>query len=208
MMPNLIRWEFKLLPQSDELDDMIRCILLCHECVRLEEKIIEKQEFKEDEYEAFSAVKSKKEIKKANTNRQRHVSTIEHSKYNIAGRSHDELVLLNLVEEKYESRFVSRIGSDIKISIRGQEENYKIIKIYEFTSGRKMMSVSVIRLTDNAIISFSKGADSVMTKLLNNKNYLEKNVIEDIEVYTSTGYRTLMFGKRYLTKEQAGLNVF
>jgi P-type E1-E2 ATPase len=136
------------------------------------------------------------------------VSTIESSKYNLAGRSHDELVLINLVEEKYESRFVSRIGSDIKISIRGQEENYKIIKIYEFTSGRKMMSVSVIRLKDNAIINFSKGADTVMINLLNNKNYLEKGVKEDCEVYKQSGYRTLMFGRRYLTREQAGLDVF
>lgn len=43
MMPNLIKWEFKKLPESPELDDMLRCILLCHECVRLEEKYTEKQ---------------------------------------------------------------------------------------------------------------------------------------------------------------------
>jgi len=101
----------------------------------------------------------------------------------LVGKSHDELVLINLVEDKYESRFVSRIGSDIKISIRGEEENYKIIKINEFSSGRKMMSVTVIRLRDNAILNFSKGADSVMTGLLNNKNYLEKNVVEELGVY-------------------------
>lgn len=119
MMPNLIHWEFKQLPPSLELDDMIRCILLCHECVRLEEKVIFKKDFEEEEYEAFSAVKSKKEIKKTLRAKERHVSTIETSKYNLAGKSHDELVLINLVEDKYESRFVSRIGSDIKIAIRG-----------------------------------------------------------------------------------------
>merc|ERR1712166_580570 len=112
------------------------------------------------------------------------------------------------VEAKYEAKFVSRVGSDIKISIRGHEESYKIIKIYEFNSNRKMMSVSLIRLADGVIINYAKGADSVMTNLLNNKNYLEKNVIEELESYTSTGYRTLMFGKRILTKELAGANVF
>lgn len=71
-----------------------------------------------------------------------------------------------------------------------------------------MMSVSLIRLSDNMIINYAKGADSVMTKLLNNRNYLEKNVIEELETYNATGYRTLMFGSRYLTKEQAGANVF
>lgn len=208
MMPNMIRWEFKELPESEMLDDMIRCILLCHECNRLEEKYTEKKEFEEEEYKAFEVVKSKKEIKKTIKARERHVSTVEHSTYNLTGRSHDELVLINLVEEKYKSRFVSRIGSNISISIRGKEEQYKIIKIYEFLSGRKMMSVSVIRLSDNAIINFAKGADSVMTKLLNGRNSLEKNVIEELEVYNSTGLRTLMFGKRFLTKELAGANVY
>ena len=194
----MISWEFKEIPASAELDDMIRCILLCHECVRLEEKMYDKKEFIEEEYEAFSAVKSKKEIKKTIKARERHVSTIESSRYNLAGCSHDELVLVNLVEEKYNCRFVSRIGSDIKISIRGIEEAYKIIKIYEFNSNRKMMSVSLIRMSDGRIINFAKGADSVITKLLNGRNQLEKNVIEELEVYNSTGYRTLCFAMRYL----------
>lgn len=207
-MPNLIKWEFTKLEPSEALDNMIRCILICHECVRLEQKVGERKEFVEEEYEAFSAVKSKKEIKKTLKARERHVSYVEHSKYNLAGRSHDELVLINLVEDKYECKFVSRIGSDIKISIRGTEETYKIIKCYEFSSNRKMMSVSVIRMSDNKLINFAKGADSVITKLLNNRNYLEKQVIEDMEAYNATGYRTLLFASRYLTKEEAGVNVF
>lgn len=56
-MPSSIKWEFKKLPASDTLDDMIRCILLCHQCVRLEEKYIEKHAFVEEEYEAFAPIK-------------------------------------------------------------------------------------------------------------------------------------------------------
>ena len=63
------------------------------------------------------------------------------------------------------------------------------------------MSVTVIRLSDNAVINYSKGADSEMKKLLNNRNALEKNTIEELEVYNSTGYRTLMFGKREVPNE-------
>jgi len=118
------------------------------------------------------------------------------------------LVLLNLVEAKYEAKFVSRVGSDIKISIRGHEESYKIIKIYEFNSNRKMMSVSLIRLADGVIINYAKGADSVMTNLMNNRNYLEKNVFEELDSYNNTGYRTMVFAQRYLTQELAGVNVF
>ena len=54
--------------------------------------------------------------------------------------------------------------------MRGREEVYKIIKFYEFTSARKMMSISVIRLGDNALINFAKGADSSLVELLNGHN--------------------------------------
>lgn len=54
--------------------------------------------------------------------------------------------------------------------MRGKEEVYKIIKFYEFTSGRKMMSISVIRLGDNALINFAKGADSSLVDVLNGRN--------------------------------------
>ena len=62
IMPSSIKWEFKQLPPSDILDDMIRCILLCHECVRLEEVYVERSEFVEEEYEAFAPIKDQKEI--------------------------------------------------------------------------------------------------------------------------------------------------
>lgn len=71
-----------------------------------------------------------------------------------------------------------------------------------------MMSVSLIRLADGIIINYAKGADSVMTNLMNNRNYLEKNVFEELDSYNNTGYRTMVFAQRYLTQELAGVNVF
>jgi magnesium-transporting ATPase (P-type) len=71
-----------------------------------------------------------------------------------------------------------------------------------------MMSVSLIRLSDGRVVNFAKGADSAITKLLNGRNPLERNVIEELEVYNSTGYRTLCFAMRYLPQELAGVNVF
>ena len=87
MMPSSIQWEFKKLPPSEVLDDMIRCILLCHECVRLEEVYIEKHQFKEEEYEAFAPIKDQKEIQKTIKEKERHVSEVLKSKYNLQGSS-------------------------------------------------------------------------------------------------------------------------
>jgi|APSaa5957512535_1039671.scaffolds.fasta_scaffold508132_2 magnesium-transporting ATPase (P-type) len=68
-----------------------------------------------------------------------------------------------MIEDNYDCKFVSRNNSDIVISIRGKQEAYKIIKLFEFNSARKMMSVSVIRLSDNTLINFAKGADTSIT---------------------------------------------
>jgi len=75
-----------------------------------------------------------------------------------------------MIESNYDCRFVKRTNNDITISMRGKEEVYKIIKFYEFTSGRKMMSISVIRLGDNCLINFAKGADSSLVEVLNGRN--------------------------------------
>ena len=72
---------------------------------------------------------------------------------------------------------------------------------------RKMMSVSVIRLSDNAIINFAKGADTAINSRTNNNNPLDQNVKDEVEVYANTGLRTMMFGMRFLTKDLAGINV-
>ena len=75
-----------------------------------------------------------------------------------------------MIEENYDCRFLKRTNNDITISMRGREEVYKIVKFYEFTTARKMMSISVIRLNDNALINFAKGADSSLVELLNGHN--------------------------------------
>ena len=59
----------------------------------------------------------------------------------------------------------------------------KLVLILKFRLEEKKKITKSFRLRDNAILNFSKGADSVMTGLLNNKNYLEKNVVEELGVY-------------------------
>ena len=60
-----------------------------------------------------------------------------------SGASQDELCLLEMVEEKGLARMVSRDATSITIEILGNREVYDIVKVYEFSSERKMMSVAV-----------------------------------------------------------------
>jgi magnesium-transporting ATPase (P-type) len=64
------------------------------------------------------------------------------------------------------AQFVERDSDTIKIMIDGQIETYEYLKIIEFTSDRKKMSVVVKRLSDGIIFNFVKGADNVMIKAL------------------------------------------
>ena len=77
----------------------------------------------------------------------------------LSGSSQDELVLIEEIEKSHNSKFEHRDAENIIISVNGQKESYKIIKIYEFSSDRKMMSVTV-EGPDGSVTNFAKGADS------------------------------------------------
>jgi len=63
----------------------------------------------------------------------------------LSGASQDELVLMQMIEDNYDSSFVSRDSDSITIEVNKVKEVYDIIKFYEFTSERKMMSITVKR---------------------------------------------------------------
>jgi phospholipid-translocating ATPase len=55
--------------------------------------------------------------------------------------------------------FIERDSNVVKIFINGEVEIYTVLKVVEFTSERKRMSVVVRRESDQRIINFIKGAD-------------------------------------------------
>ena len=81
------------------------------------------------------------------------------TKPTLSGASQDEIQLLQAGETSGIVNIVSKNTEKIKIQIDGKVEEYKIIKVFEFTSDRKMMSVVVKNLADNKIFIFTKGAD-------------------------------------------------
>lgn len=83
----------------------------------------------------------------------------------LSGASQDEIQLLQAGEGSGIVNIISRNTEKIKIKINGTVEEYKILKVYEFTSERKMMSVIVKRESDNKIFIFTKGADEKLVSL-------------------------------------------
>ena len=55
-------------------------------------------------------------------------------------------------------RFLERNSDELKLEVDGQIEQYHILKVVEFDSDRKRMSV-IVQTPDKKIINFIKGAD-------------------------------------------------
>ena len=63
----------------------------------------------------------------------------------LSGSSQDELVMMEKLEKDCEAKYITRDSSTITIGIRGTEEVYDIMQVFEFSSDRKMMSITVKR---------------------------------------------------------------
>ena len=116
----------------------------------------------------------------------------------LSGSSQDELILMEKVEEVYGAAFLSRDTNFINIRIQGREEQYSIVKIYEFSSDRKMMSVTVREEKTGKYFNFAKGADMMIKQKLQSISRREQVQFQNLESYANQGLRTLMFAMREL----------
>lgn len=57
------------------------------------------------------------------------------------GPSIDEVTLLDMARDTGISHFVSRDADSVKVVVNGEEEEYKVIQTFPFTSERKAMSI-------------------------------------------------------------------
>ena len=55
--------------------------------------------------------------------------------------------------------FVERDSKIVRIKINGNQEEYEVLRVLEFDSDRKRMSVIVKNLQTGKVLSFIKGAD-------------------------------------------------
>ena len=87
-------------------------------------------------------------------------------KYNAS--SPDELALVNAAKQ-FGFEFLNR-DEDDNLKIRddkGNEKEYKLLNVCEFSSTRKRMSV-IVREPEGKILLMCKGADTVITERLTN----------------------------------------
>ena len=127
------------------------------------------------------------------------------------GPSVDEVCLLEMCADTGIGSFVTRDATCYDIMIRGQPERYENIKLFEFTSERKAMSMVVKHPTkNNTAICFVKGADSSVFPMC--KGYTKdamkdvvlpemegshlKVVEKQVEAMAKKGLRTLLYGMK------------
>ena len=80
----------------------------------------------------------------------------------MSGTSIDEICLLEMVEQKNLAKFIARDSQTITVEILGELERYSYVKMNEFTSERKMMSVIVKNAQTEEMFLFAKGSDSAI----------------------------------------------
>ncbi|ORY24282.1 hypothetical protein BCR39DRAFT_566635 [Naematelia encephala] len=95
--------------------------------------------------------------------------------------------------------FVNRTPNTVDIEVLGKPERWIPLRVLEFNSSRKRMSV-IARDPSGRIVLFCKGADSVIYERLSKDHdeRLKESTLKDLETFANTGLRTLCIAYRYL----------
>ncbi len=99
--------------------------------------------------------------------------------------------------------FVSGNTSRIDIEVLGKSERWPPLRVLEFNSSRKRMSV-IVRDPENRIVLFCKCADSVIYERLaqDHDEGLKQATLKDLETFANGGLRTLCVAQRYLGEQE------
>lgn len=101
------------------------------------------------------------------------------------------------------SVFLNKNNQQIDIEVMGQPERYTPLKVLEFNSTRKRMSV-IVRDPEDRILMLTKGADSVIYQRLRKDHLgpLKESTQRDLENFANAGLRTLCIAYRYLDEHE------
>lgn len=99
--------------------------------------------------------------------------------------------------------FVNRNTDRIEIEVLGQPETWRPLRVLEFNSSRKRMSV-IARSPSGQIVLFCKGADSVIYERLakDHDAALKETTLKDLETFANGGLRTLCIASRELSESE------
>ncbi|KDN37119.1 phospholipid-translocating P-type ATPase [Tilletiaria anomala UBC 951] len=95
--------------------------------------------------------------------------------------------------------FLNKNNQTIDIEVMGHPERFIPLKVLEFNSTRKRMSV-IVREPEGRILLITKGADSVIFERLraDHPAELKQKTHQDLEDFANAGLRTLCISYRYL----------
>lgn len=98
---------------------------------------------------------------------------------------------------------LGRSSDGIRLNVLGDERSYRVLNTLEFNSTRKRMS-AIIRMPDNKIILFCKGADSIIYSRLarGEQSELRRATAEHLEMFAREGLRTLCIAQRELGEDE------
>ncbi|KAK3535885.1 hypothetical protein QTP70_021184 [Hemibagrus guttatus] len=88
--------------------------------------------------------------------------------------------------------FSARTPDSVIIEALGQEEQYELLNVLEFTSARKRMSV-IMRTPSGKIRLYCKGADTVIYDRLTDNSRFKDITLKHLEQFATEGLRTLCF---------------
>ena len=109
------------------------------------------------------------------------VATARDCGFTVLGREHDTMIL----------------------NVQGVEQKFEVLNTLEFNSSRKRMS-AIIRMPDNRIVLFCKGADSIIYSRLKKgeQAQLRKDTAEQLEMFAREGLRTLCIAQKVLGEDE------
>ena len=121
---------------------------------------------------------------------------IENGEKMYQGSSPDEIALVQIAETMGFT-LVARDDNIISITnITGQQEDYKILANFPFSSSTKRMGIILQHVQSGRYIFYLKGADTVMKDRVPDKQ--KAFLMEECEVLAREGLRTLVFSQKYL----------
>lgn len=115
------------------------------------------------------------------------------------GQSPDEVALVSSARE-YGVALLRRTLDTLVLDHFGKEETYHALAELEFNSDRKRMSM-IFRCPDGRVRMFTKGADTIMLKLLEKGTDLE-TIQDHIDEFAKGGLRTLVFATKEFSEDE------
>ncbi|KAI9787904.1 MAG: hypothetical protein M1816_007390 [Peltula sp. TS41687] len=99
--------------------------------------------------------------------------------------------------------FLGRSHDSLIVNVLGEEKHFQILNTLEFNSTRKRMS-AIVRMPDNRIVLFCKGADSIIYSRLRpgEQSALRQATAEHLEMFAREGLRTLCVAQREIDEEE------